>query len=137
MACIFVGILSFIVFFLLDVKYAFTLALISGVLNFIPFIGPLITGILAFLFVGVSNSWFMAVYIIIALYIIQATENTFITPVLMKRFLGLPPILVLISLLVGGTMFGILGVIFVVPVFGIIYEFLKEFLEKRKEEEFA
>ncbi len=132
LACIFVGILSFIVFFLLDVKYAFTLALISGVLNFIPFIGPLITGILAFLFVGVSNSWVLAVYIIIALYIIQATENTFITPLLMKKFLDLPPILVLISILVGGTIFGILGMIFVVPVFGIIYEFLKEFLEKRR-----
>ena len=50
LACIFVGILSFIAFFLLDIKYAFILALISGVLNFIPFIGPLITGILTLLF---------------------------------------------------------------------------------------
>ncbi len=135
LACIFVGVLSFIIFFLLDVKYAFTLALISGLLNFVPFIGPLITGILAFLFVGVSNSWILAVYIIIALYIIQATENTFITPLLMKKFLDLPPVLVLMSLLIGGTIFGILGMIFVVPVFGIIYEFLKEFLERRREEE--
>ncbi len=135
LACIFVGVLSFTVFFLLGVKYAFTLALISGLLNFVPFIGPLITGIVAFLFVGVSNSWVLAIYIIIALYLIQATENTFITPLLMKKFLDLPPVLVLISLLVGGTIFGILGMIFVVPVFGIIYEFLKEFLEKRKEGE--
>lgn len=135
LACLFVGIVSFIVFFLLGVKYSFTLSLISGVLNFVPFIGPLITGILAFLFVGVSNSWTLAIYIIIALYIIQATENTFITPLLIKKFLDLPPILVLISLLVGGTIFGILGMIFVVPVFGIIYEFLKEFLEKKRQDE--
>ena len=137
LACLFVGIISFIVFFLFDIKYSFTLSLVSGALNFIPFIGPLITGILVLLFVGISNSWVLAVYIIIALYVIQAIENNFITPLLMKKFLDLPPILVLISILIGGTMFGLLGVIFVVPVFGIVYEFLKEFLEKRREEEYA
>ena len=132
LACLFVGIVSFIVFFLLGVKYAFTLALISGVLTFIPLIGPLITAILAFLFVGVSNSWLLAVYIVIALTIIQEIENKIITPILMKKFLDLPPILVLMSLLVGGTIFGFLGMIFIVPIFGIIYEFLKEFLEKKR-----
>ena len=132
LACIFVGVLSFIVLFLLGVNYSFTLALVSGVLNFIPLIGPLITSILAILFVGVSNSWIMAIYVLIALYVIQAAENNLITPLLMKKFLDIPPVLVLISLLVGGTIFGILGVIFVVPVFGIIYEFFKEFLERRK-----
>lgn len=135
LACIFVGISSFIIFFLFGIKFAFILSLISGSLNFVPFIGPLITGILAVLFVGISNSWSAAVYIFIALYVIQAIENNIITPILMKKFLALPPILVLISLLVGGTIFGVLGIIFVVPVFGVIYEFLKEFLERRKEEE--
>src|SRR3989344_5137951 len=64
LACIFVGIASFVAFFLFDIKYAFILSLISGVLTFVPFIGPLITGILAFLFVGTSNSWLTAVYVI-------------------------------------------------------------------------
>ena len=135
LACIFVGIASFIIFFLFGIKYIFILSLISGFLNFVPFIGPLINATLILLFVGVSNSWIVAVYIVFALYIIQVIENNFVTPLLMKKFLNLPPILVLISLLVGGTIFGILGMIFVVPVFGIIYEFSKEFLEKRKEEE--
>lgn len=133
LACLFVGIISFIVFYLFGIKFAFTLALISGALNFVPFIGPLITGLLVLLFVGVSNSWLVAVYIIVVLYIIQALENNIVTPLLMKKFIDLPPILVLISILVGGTIFGVLGMIFVVPVFGIIYEFSKEFLEKRRE----
>ena len=135
LACLFVGLASFIVFFLLDVKYAFILALVSGILTFVPFIGPLITAILAFLFVGVSGSWLTAVYVVLALYGIQAIENNAVTPLLMKRILNLPPVLVLIALLVGGTIFGILGMIFVVPVFGIIYEFSKEFLEKKRENE--
>ncbi|MBM3206143.1 MAG: AI-2E family transporter [Candidatus Staskawiczbacteria bacterium] len=132
LACLFVGIMSFIVFILFGVKYSFILALISGALTFIPFIGPLVTAILVLLFVGVSGSWFVAVYIVIALTIIQSIENNFVTPILMKKFLDLPPVLVLIAILIGGKIFGILGVIFVVPVFGIIYEFTKEFLEKRK-----
>lgn len=135
LACLFVGIVSFIVLFSFNVKYAFTLSLVSGALNFIPFIGPLITGLLTLLFVGISNSWVLAIYILVAFYIIQAIENNFITPLLLKKFLDLPPILVLMSILIGGTMFGLLGVMFVVPVFGIVYEFLKEFLEKRKEPE--
>ena len=137
LACLFVGIASFVMFFLFGVKYAFILSVISGVLTFISFIGPLITAILAELFVGVSNSWVIAAYVVIALYLIQAAENNIITPLLMKKIIDLPPILVLIALLLGGILFGFLGMIFFVPVFGIIYEFLKEFLMKKKEQESA
>lgn len=134
LACLFVGVISFIVLFLFGVKYAFILSLVSGLLTFIPFVGPLITGALVLLFVGATNSWVVAIYLVIALTIIQEIENKFITPLLMKKFLDMPPILVLIAILVGGKIFGLLGIIFVVPVFGIVYEFLKEFLEKRKTE---
>jgi len=134
LTCVFVGVASFAVFFLLGIKYAFILALVSGILNFIPYIGPLITGILTILFVGVSSSWLVGIYAIAALYLIQILENNVVSPLLMKKFLDLPPILVLISLLIGGTLFGVLGMIFVVPVFGIIYEASKEFLLKKKEE---
>jgi len=129
-----VGIASFIVFFLFGIKYAFILSLISGVLTLVPFIGPLVTALLALLFVGASNSWFLAAYVVVALYIIQVIENNIVTPLLMKKFLDLPPILVLISLLIGGTIFGFLGMIFAVPVFGIVYQFSREFLIKKREE---
>jgi predicted PurR-regulated permease PerM len=76
----------------------------------------------------------MVLYVAIAVIIIQEIENKLVTPLLMKKMAAVPPVLVLISLLVGGKLFGFLGVIFAVPVFGILYEFLKEFLEKRKEE---
>lgn len=134
LACVFVGIISFVIFLLFGVKYSFILALISGALTFIPFIGPLITALLVLLFVGASSSWIVAVYIVIALTVVQEIENKFFTPLLMKKFLDLPPVLVLIAILVGGKIFGLLGIIFVVPVFGILYEFFKDFLQKRKAE---
>lgn len=134
LSCSFVGLISFVAFYLLGIKYAFILALIGAVLNFIPYIGPIITVGLSVLFVGVSHSWLFAVYVLVLILLIQQVENNVLTPFLMKKFLDLPPVLVLLSLLVGGTLFGFLGTIFAVPVFGIIYEFTKEFIENKREE---
>ncbi len=133
LACIFVGLTSLITFYLLGVPYAFTLALLSGILNFVPYIGPTITMVIAVVFVGIADSWIVSGYVFVILLVIQEIENKLLTPFLMKKFLDIPPVLVLLSLLVGAALFGLLGSIFAVPVFGIIYEFTKEFMEKRKE----
>jgi len=134
LACFFVGLASFIIFYIFDVKYALLLALLSGILNFVPYVGPWITGALLLLFVSVSSSWVIVLYVLIAFAVIQGIEGSILTPLLMKKMINLPPALVLTALLVGSQMFGFLGVVFAVPVFGIVYEFLKEFLEKRKAE---
>ena len=135
LACAFVGIASFIVFYIFGVKYAFILALISGILNFVPYVGPWISTLLLIIFIAVSSgSWMTVLYVLIAVVIIQEIENKLLTPLLMKKFVNVPPVLVIVSLLVGAKLFGFLGMIFAVPVFGIIYEFLREFLEKRREE---
>jgi len=135
LACLFIMVASFVVFFLFKIKYAFVLAFLAGILNFIPFLGPAITGILLILFVGVADSWMRALIVLVAFIVIQQVENNIISPILTKKFVGLPPVLVLVSIIVGGEIFGFLGAIFAIPVFGILYEFIREFLEKRKEEE--
>ncbi len=134
LACLFIGVASFVIFLLFDIKYTFILALLAGILNFIPYLGPLVTGVLLFGFITLIDSWLKAVFVLIAFYIIQQIEGNLLTPILTKKFVGLPPVLVLISLVVGGKLFGLLGAIFAIPVAGILYEFLRVFLEKRKEE---
>jgi predicted PurR-regulated permease PerM len=135
LACLFVGIASYIVFFIFGIKYAFVLALISGFLNFIPYIGPWITTVLLIVLIAISTgSWMIILYVLIAITAVQEIENKLLTPLLMKRMTDIPPVLVLVSLLLGAKIFGFLGMIFAVPVFGIIYETIKEFLEKRREE---
>lgn len=134
LSCIFVGVASFFVFYVFGVKYAFILALISGVMNFVPYIGSLITTVLLVVFVAVSGSWLMVLYVLLAVFAVQQVDNNILTPLLMKKMASVPPVLVLISLLVGAKIFGFLGVVFAVPVFGIIYEFMKEFLERRRED---
>lgn len=135
MACGFVGVSSFIVFYVFGIKYAFILALIAGLLNFVPYIGPWITSALLILFVMVSTgSWATVIYVILGFMATQAIENNILTPILMKKMIDLPPVLVLISLLVGSQIFGFLGTIFAVPVSGIVFEFLREFLEKKRDD---
>ena len=134
LVCLFVGVASFIVFYIFGIKYAFILALISGVLNFIPYLGPWVTAILLAVSIAVSSgSWFTVLYVLIAVLIIQQIDGMILTPLLMKKLVNLPPVLVLISLVVGAELFGFLGTIFAVPVAGIVYEFLKEFLESKKQ----
>lgn len=134
LACLFVGVASYIVFYIFGIKYALILALISGILNFIPYIGPWITTIFLILLIAVSSgSWATAIYTLAAIVLIQEIENKLLTPLLMKKLTELPAVLVLMSMLVGAKVFGFTGLIFAVPVAAIIYEFLKEFLQKKRE----
>lgn len=133
-ACLFVGIVSYITFFFLNVRYSFTLALFAGVFNFVPYLGPIVTGILLFLVIF-PTEFFKAIVVLIAFTLIQQIEGHVLSPVLMKKFIGLHPALVLTSLVIGGKLWGVLGAILAVPLAGVLFEFLREFLQKRKEKE--
>lgn len=130
LACLFVGVVSYIAFLLFNVKYPFTLALFAGVFNFIPYVGPLLTAVILFLVIF-PTEMFKAVLVLITFGLIQQVENSVLSPILMKKFIGLPPALVLISLVVGANLWGLLGAILSVPLFGILFEFSKEFLQRR------
>jgi len=132
LACLFVGVASYISFLIFSVRYPFTLALFAGVFNFVPYVGPIFTAVLLFLIVF-PTSPVAGVFIIIVFIVIQQIENNILSPLLMKKFVGLPPVLVLFSLVVGATLWGGFGAILAVPLFGILFEFLKEFLQKRRD----
>ena len=134
LASLFVGVASYITFFVFDIRYPFTLALLAAVFNFIPYIGPLVMGVLLFVLVFPIDI-LKALFVLIAFTLIQQIDGSILSPILMKRITGLPPVLVLIALVVGAKLWGVLGALLVVPLAGIIFEFLKEFLYKRKERE--
>jgi predicted PurR-regulated permease PerM len=133
LTCLFVGIAVFITLYLFKVKYALSLALLAGVLDFIPILGPIIAGAVAFVFVAL-DSWLKAVFVLIAFVLIQQIEGNILSPVLTKKFVGLPPVLVLLSLSIGAKLLGILGAVLAIPLAGILFEFLRDFLKKKKEE---
>jgi len=133
-ACLFVGVASYIAFLIFTVRYPFILALFAGVFNFVPYVGPLVTAIILFLIVFPTNP-LVGIFVLITFILIQQIENSVLSPMLMKKFVGLPPVLVLLSLVVGGELWGVLGAILAVPLFGILFEFLKGFLEKRRDQQ--
>ncbi|MDD2696729.1 MAG: AI-2E family transporter [Candidatus Pacebacteria bacterium] len=132
LTCVFVGIAFFITLYLFNVKYALSLSLLAGVLNFIPVLGPVIVGAVAFLFVAL-DSWLKALFVLIAFFLIQQVEGNIIAPILTKKFVGLPPVMVLISLSVGAKLLGILGAVLAIPLTGILFEFIRDFLKRKKE----
>lgn len=133
-ACVFVGIACYVAFLLLNIPYPFTLALFCGVFNFIPYIGPFVSGAALFMLIF-PTEMLKGIFSLAAFILIQQIEGNIISPVLMKRVVGLPPALVLVSLALGGTLWGFLGALMAVPMLGIIFEFVKEFIEKKKERE--
>lgn len=125
-----IGCLTYIGLYFLEVKYALTLALIAALLEIIPYIGPILAAIpaaiLAFL-----QAPFLALLVILLYIVIQQLENYIIYPQVMKRTVGLNPIVIIIVMLMGAKLAGILGIILAVPVAAAIAEFTKD-LQKRE-----
>ncbi|MCX6719740.1 MAG: AI-2E family transporter, partial [Candidatus Staskawiczbacteria bacterium] len=93
LACLFVGIGSYIIFFLFGVKYALILALLSGFLNFIPYIGPWIMSVLLIVLIAISTGeWMTVLYVLISVTLVQEIENKLLTPLLMKKMTDIPPV---------------------------------------------
>lgn len=134
LACIFVGALIFISAIVLGINYPLSFGLLAGIFNFIPYIGPLVSGVLIFLIVATDNI-IKAIIILIIFLVVQQIENSILSPILSKKFMGISPALVIMALAIGGTIWGFMGALLAVPLAGILFEFFKEFLQKRREEE--
>jgi predicted PurR-regulated permease PerM len=130
----FVGLVSYIVLKLFNINYAFVLSVFAGLTDIIPVLGPIFAGVVITILAAL-DSWPKAILVLIAFVLIQQIEGNIITPVLTKRLVGLPSVLVLIALLLGARLWGGLGAILAIPLAGIIYEFVRDFLVRRKEGE--
>lgn len=130
-ASLFVGIASWITFFLFDIRYPLSLAFTAALLNFIPLVGPVVAGIFIFAVVGL-DSLPMAFLVITAFFLIQQIENNILTPALTKKFVGVSPAIVLLALAIGGKLWGVLGALLAVPLFGILMEFLHDLFKRKK-----
>ena len=132
LSCIFVGLMTFLACSIFNIKYATSFGFLAGILDIIPILGPIVAGTIIVIFTAL-DSWLKALLILIAFILIQQIEGNILTPILTKKFVGLPAVLVLIALMIGGKLWGILGAILAIPLAGILFEFLRDFLKKRKE----
>ncbi len=134
LAGLFVGTFSYIVFSLFGVNYAVLFSVIAGMFNFVPFVGPALASVIFFVVIALESTT-TAFFVVLAFAIIQIMEGSIITPLLSKRLMGVSPALVLIAIVVGGYLWGVLGAFLAIPLLGIIFEFFKVYMEKKKERE--
>lgn len=121
--CLVIGIMTYIGLLILGVKYALLLALIAGILEIIPFVGPIISAIPAIL-VGFSDSLLKVLLIIVLYFVIQQFENHIIVPKVMQKAVGLNPIIIILAILIGIKLGGIVGALLAVPVAAAVGVFL-------------
>ena len=125
-------IISYILLSVTNTKYAFILALLRGLLNYIPFIGPFAAFISA-LFIGIITEsvwWHGALKMCIIYGIIQILDSGIMAPKILGKSVKIHPIAVMFSTIIGGVLFGFLGVLFAVPFCGIIIITIKNFFNK-------
>jgi predicted PurR-regulated permease PerM len=110
-----VGVLSIIALVVLKVQFAFLIGTIAGVTNIIPYFGPIIGAIPAII-VALLDEPMKAIWVIIAFFIIQQTESAILSPKIVGESVGLHPVFVILVLLIGGELFGVIGLIFAIPI---------------------
>lgn len=124
------GAMTFIVLALLGVKYAFLIALITGIAELIPF-GVIFASVPAILLAVIDRGPLLGIKVLIFYVVLQQLENYVLSPVVAKRVVGIPPLVVLLAFLVGITLAGFWGALVAMPVAVFILEYMSD-VEKRK-----
>jgi len=125
-----VGLLTFFGLSLIGMKFAIALAVLAGLLEIIPNIGPIISAIPAIL-IGLSQSYFLGFVNLILYIFVQQLENNLIVPLVMKKTVGLSPIVTLSALIIGGKLAGTLGIILAIPTTLFIETVLMEIIKTK------
>ncbi|RLC38311.1 hypothetical protein DRH27_02600 [Candidatus Falkowbacteria bacterium] len=123
--------LTYIGLLILGVKYALVLALIAGLTEFVPYLGPILASIPA-IFLAFTQAPMLAVFVAVLYYIIQLVENNIIVPKLMQKVVGLNPIISIAVILMGFKIGGVVGAILSIPVATAVSVFVKDIFDKSK-----
>ncbi|MBE0447065.1 MAG: AI-2E family transporter [Actinobacteria bacterium] len=115
MVALSVAILSGISLSLLGIDYAILLGFLIGVFNIIPYLGPILGGAPAVI-IALGTSWQLAVAVIVVLAAIQQFDSVVISPRIMSQQVNLHPSVVIFAILVGGTLFGFIGMLIAIPI---------------------
>lgn len=127
------GILCFILMSIFGMEYALLISLIITISNLIPFIGPIIGTIPSF-FILLMVSPIKALWFLVMILVLQQFDANVMQPKIVGKNIGLSSFWVILSVIIGGDLFGVIGVFLAVPTFSVIYTFSKRFVEKRLKE---
>lgn len=116
----FIGVLTFITMSIFQLPYAALIAVLIGVTNIIPFFGPFIGAIPSAIILFLESPWDMLIFIAIV-FVIQQLDGNLFKPKIIGSQVGLSSFWVLFSVIVGGSLFGMVGFILGTPIYAVIY----------------
>lgn len=131
--CLIIGIVTFIGLTILGVPYALPLAVIAGILEIVPIIGPIISAIPSILVVLSTDFLeepYKPLFVILLYVLIQQLENNLIVPQVMKRAIGFSPILSILAIMIGGSLLGIAGALLAIPFLATVLVILEYYAHK-------
>ena len=126
-----IGFMVYIGLFALSMPYALVLALWAGLTEVVPYAGPVLGAIPAIL-LALSISPLTALLVLVLYVLIQQLENNIIVPMIMKKSVGLNPIVSIIAVMVGYNIDGIVGALIAIPVATILALILSDIVDKRR-----
>jgi predicted PurR-regulated permease PerM len=126
-----IGTLTYTGLSLLGIPFALPLAILAGIFEIIPIIGPTVSAIPSVI-IGFSISPIVGVAAASLAFLIQQVENYVFVPKIMQKSVGVNPIVTLLSLAIGFRLSGVLGGLIAVPVVISIQVFLKEYLASKE-----
>jgi len=125
--CLVIGLLSLVAYLLIGLPNALVLALVAGVLEAVPMIGPLLGAIPAAV-VGLSIAPAKLVWVVLASVVIQQLENSLLVPRVMRKAVGVNPFVSLLALFAFGSLFGIAGALMAIPIAAMLQLLLNRFV---------
>ena len=131
-----VGVMIFAAYSLVGLPYAGLVGVLTGVFSFIPYVGPFMACGIGMLFIF-TESPIQALISLVVYTVVQTVENNVVYPRVVGSSVGLPTVLTLAAALIGGNLFGLVGMIFFIPIFAVIYRLVKEWVEKHEQEQAA
>lgn len=126
-----VGLMTFVGLNIIGMKYTLALSVLAGLLEVIPNVGPVVSLVPAFI-IGVGHSPVLGIATVVLYLVVQQLENHMIVPLVMNKAVGLNPIITLMSLVIGGKLAGVIGVLLAVPTALFLETILMEVLKTKK-----
>lgn len=131
-----VAILVYLGLLIIGIPYALLLSVFTAIAEIIPVFGSLIAGAVAVIVAYASGGVPLGLIVAGLYVVVNQFESNLIYPLIVKKIVGIPPLLVIVALIAGYTLAGYLGVVLSVPVAAVILEFINDF-DKRKRREHA
>jgi predicted PurR-regulated permease PerM len=125
--CLVIGIMALLAYMLIGLPNALVLALMAGVLEAVPMLGPMLGAIPAAL-VALSIGPDKLIWVIVATVVIQQLENSLLVPRVMSKAVGVNPFVTLLALFAFGSFFGLAGGLMAIPMAAIIQLLLNRFV---------